>query len=318
MNRFFKCIISFVGILSVSACVTSVAEERTYINETLRFDSTSRGEVKPVVAMIAIPINATGPFPVIITQHGSSRDGMVFPGGGRTDEYSTRLITKGTKRGFAVVAIDAFYQSSIKPEDKRKFPNAHQYALDLKTLLVSDPRFDGANMFYTGFSYGAGQVNKSVDTLTEYNSTPWRAVAAAEPGCNIISEPVRVPFPFLLIKGSESHYYIEPCLYFAHLLRAAGVKVTLSVIDGANHFFSTNGQITKGVAVNGCRFNPVIRMKNRTLQFADGSPASRLLIRQRCITSEGGSGKNRFLLDGAIEQVLDFFVLHQSKEKVIE
>ncbi|MBD21298.1 MAG: UBX domain protein [Rhodospirillaceae bacterium] len=268
--------------------------------------------------MIAIPMNATGPFPVIITQHGSSRDGMVFPGGGRTDEYSTRLITKGTKRGFAVVAIDAFYQSSIKPEDKRKFPNAHQYALDLKTLLVSDPRFDGANMFYTGFSYGAGQVNKSVDTLTEYNSTPWRAVAAAEPGCNIISEPVRVPFPFLLIKGSESHYYIEPCLYFAHLLRAAGVKVTLSVIDGANHFFSTNGQITKGVAVNGCRFNPVIRMKNRTLQFADGSPASRLLIRQRCITSEGGSGKNRFLLDGVIEQVLDFFVLHQSKEKVIE
>ena len=318
MNRFFKCIINFVAILSVSACVTSVAEERSYINETLRFDSTSRWEVKPVIAMIAIPMNATGPFPVIITQHGSSRDGMVFPGGGRTDEYSTRLITKGTKRGFAVVAIDAFYQSSIKPEDKRKFPNAYQYALDLKTLLVSDPRFDGANMFYTGFSYGAGQVNKSVDTLTEYNSTPWRAVAAAEPGCNIISEPVRVPFPFLLIKGSESHYYIEPCLYFARLLRAAGVKATLSVIDGANHFFSTNGQITKGVAVNGCRFNPVIRMKNRTLQFADGSPASRLLIRQRCITSEGGSGKNRFLLDGAIEQVLDFFVLHQSKEKVVE
>ncbi len=318
MNRFFKCIINFVGILGVSACVTSGPEEGTYIKEILKFDSTSRGELKPVIAMIAIPMNVTAPLPVIITQHGSSRDGMVFPGGGRTDEYSTRLIAEGTKRGFAVVAIDAFYKSSIKPEDKRNFPNAYQYALDLKTLLVSDPRFDGAHMFYTGFSYGAGQVNKSVDILTEFNSTPWRAVAAAEPGCNIISEPVRVPFPVLLIKGSDSHYYIEPCLYFARLLRAAGVKVTLSVIDGANHFFSTNGQITEGVAINGCRFNPVIRRKNHTLQFADGTPASRLLIRQRCITNEGGSGKNHFLLDGAIEQVLDFFVLHQSKEKVIE
>jgi hypothetical protein len=47
---------------------------------------------------------------------------MGFPGGeGQTDKYSTRLISEGTKRGFTVVALDAFYKTKIKPRDKRKF-----------------------------------------------------------------------------------------------------------------------------------------------------------------------------------------------------
>lgn len=309
MYRLLIWISILAGVLSVSGCVTTPEVKLTYTSEALTFNSTSRGAEKPVIAMIAIPLRAKYPLPVIITQHGSSRDGVVFPGGwGRTDEYSTRLIREGTKRGFAVVAIDAFYKTSIKPMDKRKFPNAHQYALDLKTILASDARFDRANLFYTGFSYGAGQVSKSVDIHTNFKSTPWRAVAAAEPGCNIISEPVKVPFPILLIKGSESHYYLEPCKYFERLLQAARVNVTFSVIEGANHFFSTDGRITRGVAVNGCRFNPVIRKQDRTFQFADGSPATRRLIKQKCFTKEAGSGKNRLLLDGVIDRVLDFFV----------
>ena len=309
MYRLLIWISILAGVLSVSGCVTTPEVKLTYTSEVLTFNSTSRGAEKPVIAMIAIPLRAKYPLPVIITQHGSSRDGVVFPGGwGRTDEYSTRLIREGTKRGFAVVAIDAFYKTSIKPGDKRKFPNAHQYALDLKTILASDARFDRANLFYTGFSYGAGQVIKSVDIDTNFKSTPWRAVAAAEPGCNIISEPVKVPFPILLIKGSESHYYLEPCKYFERLLQAARVNVTFSVIEGANHFFSTDGRITRGVAVNGCRFNPVIRKQDRTFQFADGSPATRRLIMQKCFTKEAGSGKNRLLLDSVIDRVLDFFV----------
>ena len=262
--------------------------------------------------MIATPPGSKGKLPLIITLHGSSRDGVTFPGGkGRTDEYSSRLMSEGTKRGFAVVALDAFYKTNIQPSEKTTFPNAHQYALDLKDILAKDRRFDTENFFYTGFSYGAGQVNKSVDIRTDFKSTPWRAVAAAEPGCNVISEPVKVSFPILMIKGSESHYYVEPCQYFARLLKSAGVSVELDVIEGANHFFSTDGRIVRGKAVNGCRFNPVIRKKDR-FEFADGSPATLQIIRQKCFTKMGGAGKNRLLLDGVIERVLDYFEEHRS------
>ena len=303
----------FFGVLSIFSCVVMATEKPTYTSEVFKFKSTSRSVEKPVIAMIAIPLKVHGPLPVIITQHGSSRDGVVFTGGeGRTDEYSTRLIREGTKRGFAVVAIDAFYKTRIKPVDKGKFPNAIQYALDLKEILARDARFDRVNIFYTGFSYGASQVNKSVDIRTDFKSIPWRATAAAEPGCNVISEPVQVSFPIMLIKGSESHYYPEPCRYFEQLLGAAGINVTLSIIEGANHFFSTNGRITRGVAVNGCRFNPIIRKQDGTVQFSDGSPATRRLIKQKCFTKDAGSGKNRLLLDGVIDQVLDFFDAHRT------
>jgi len=314
MCRLIAGIVILVGGLSVSACITVPAEHSTYTTKIIEFNANTRGAAKPVIAMIATPLKAKGPLPLIITQHGSSRDGLVFPGRkGKTDEYSTRLIYEGTKRGFAVVALDAFYKTSLQPGNKTKFPNAYQYALKLKTILASDPRFDRANIFYTGFSFGAGQVNKSVGIQVNFKSIPWRAVASAEPGCNVISEPVKVAFPILLIKGSESHYYLEPCLYFVRLLRAAKVDVTLSVIQGANHFFSTDGRITKGKAVNGCRFNPVIRKHDRTLHFADGSLASRRLIKEKCFTSEAGSGKNRLLLDGVIDRVLDFFVAHKAE-----
>lgn len=303
----------FFGVLSIFSCVVMATEKPTYTSEVFKFKSTSRSVEKPVIAMIAMPLKVNGPLPVIITQHGSSRDGVVFTGGeGRTDEYSTRLIREGTKRGFAVVAIDAFYKTSIKPVDKGKFPNAIQYALDLKEILAMDARFDRVNIFYTGFSYGASQVNNSVDIRADFKSMPWRATAAAEPGCNVISEPVQVAFPIMLIKGSESHYYLEPCLYFEQLLGAAGINVTLSIIEGANHFFSTNGRITRGVAVNGCRFNPIIRKQDGTIQFSDGSPATRRLIKQKCFTKDAGSGKNRLLLDGVIDQVLDFFDAHRT------
>ena len=94
--------------------------------------------------------------------------------------------------------------------------------------------------------------------------------------------------------------------------------MTLAVIEGANHFFSTDGRIVRGIAVNGCRFNPVIRKKDKSavgnpwFEFADGSPATLQLIRQKCFTKMGGAGKNRLLLDGVIERVLDYFEEHKS------
>ena len=91
-----------------------------------------------------------------------------------------------------------------------------------------------------------------------------------------------------------------------------GVDVTFTVIKGANHFFSTNGKITKGIAVNGCRYNPVVRMQNGSMLFADGTRATRRLIRKRCFTREAGSGKNRAHLDLVINYVLNFFEKHRS------
>lgn len=312
MRRYLR--LSFMCILlyGLSACVTSQTEQPNFNTEILEFQSESRGEVKPVIALVAAPLEATHPLPVIITQHGSSRDGMSFPGGGgQTDEYSTRLIKEGTKRGFAVVAIDAFYETSIKPNDKRKFPNAFQYAFDLREILANDPRFDKKNIFFTGFSYGASQVNKSISGNVNYGQHPWRAVAAAEPGCNIISEPIKVSFSLLMIKGAESHYYVEPCQFYIKLLRNAGNDASLTIIEGANHFFSTDGRITEGIAVNGCRYNPVIRKLDGSTAFADGTPANSELIREKCITKEAGSGKNRVYLDAVIDQVLNFFEKHK-------
>jgi dienelactone hydrolase len=247
MRRIILFICVLAGIFSQAQAIASSNRGETYESKILVFKSTNRGGVKPLVALVATPINARGQLPVIITHHGSSRDGMTFSDGvGRTDEYSTRLIKQGTKRGFVVVAPDEFYETDIQPNEKTKFPNSYRYILDLKKKLGEDQRFDKNNFFFTGFSFGAGQVGKAADGRFDYQTVPWRAVAAAEPGCNVISQPADVKFPVLLIKGDESHYYVEPCQYFERLLLSAEIDVTLTVIRGANHFFSSNGVIRKG------------------------------------------------------------------------
>lgn len=299
-----------VGIFTQADANASSYKGDSYESEVLVFESTYQGRVKQLVALVATPNNSRGKLPVIITHHGSSRDGVTFlDGAGRTDEYSTRLIEQGTKRGFVVVAPDVFYETDIQPNEKSKFPNSYRYILDLKKKLLEDKRFDRNNLFFTGFSYGAGQVGKAVDGRFDYQKNPWRAVAAAEPGCNVMSQPADVKFPVLLIKGDESHYYVEPCQYFERLLLSAGIDVTLAIIRGANHFFSSNGVIRKGrgIAVNGCRFNPVIRLPNGTLRFANGLKASRQIVRRKCIRKQTGSGKDRKHLDEVIEMVLDYF-----------
>ena len=292
----------------VILCLASSNGNSNYIIEVINFESDSRGFSKPVIALVAIPKQNKDKYPVIITQHGSTRDGINFlDTGGKTDEYSSRVISEGTKRGFAVIAIDAFFKTALRPSQKSRFPNAFQYAIDLKELLEKDERFDADNIFYTGFSYGARQVLKSLDGRVDYKSNQWRAIAAAEPGCNIISEPIKVHFPIMIIKGAESHYYIEPCKFLGSLIEASGGSLQFVTIKGANHFFSSNGELVNGVAVNGCRYNPVIKKTDGTMVFADGTVASRDLIKKRCFTKEAGKGKNRKYLNMVVDTVIRFF-----------
>ena len=260
-----------------------------------------------VLVEISLPKDIEGKLPVIITQHGSTRDGKKIEDGA-IDEYSKRVIEEGIKQGFAVAAIDAFYKKQVKATDKTVFPNATEYANNLRKILVQDGRFDKNKIFYTGFSYGAEQVLKTIGApFNNQNPKAWRAAVAAEPGCNSFHEPVKLNFSILIIKGEESHYYIEPCKILEKEMLKKGNNVSIIVLPKANHYFSTNGKIGKGLAVNGCRYNPIIKKSDGTAQMYDGSKISRKEARKKCLTSESGKGKNRKKLNEAVKLTVDFF-----------
>lgn len=260
-----------------------------------------------VLVEISFPKKFTGKLPIIITQHGSTRDGKKIKDGA-IDEYSKRIIEEGVKQGFAVAAIDAFYKKGIKPTDKNFFPNATVYANNLRKILLGDDRFDKNNIFYTGFSYGAEQVLKTIGAqFNNENPKSWKAVVAAEPGCNSFHQPVKLDYPILIIKGEESHYYIEPCKILEKEMLKKGNNVSIVVLPKANHYFSTNGEIGKGIAVNGCRYNPIIRKSDGTHHMYDGSKISKKEARKKCLTSESGKGKNRKKLNEAVKLTVDFF-----------
>jgi dienelactone hydrolase len=260
-----------------------------------------------VLVEISLPKDIEGKLPVIITQHGSTRDGKKIEDGA-IDEYSKRVIEEGIKQGFAVAAIDAFYKKQVKATDKTIFPNATEYANNLRKILVQDDRFDKNKIFYTGFSYGAEQVLKTIGApFNNQNPSVWRAAVAAEPGCNSFHEPVKLNFSMLIIKGEESHYYIEPCKILEKEILKKGNNVSLIVLPKANHYFSTNGKIVKGIAVNGCRYNPIIKKSDGTARMYDGSKISRKEAKKKCLTSESGKGKNRKKLNEAVKLTVDFF-----------
>ena len=260
-----------------------------------------------VLVEISLPKKFSGKLPVIITQHGSTRDGKKMKDGA-TDEYSKRIIKAGTKEGFAVAALDAFYKKPIKATDKTLFPDALNYANELRKILIKDERFDKDRFFYTGFSYGAQQVLKTISApYNKKNPNAWKAIASAEPGCNVFHQPIKFNHPVLIIKGEESHYYIEPCKILEKELLKKGNKVKLVNIHQANHFFSTNGEIGKGVAVNGCRYDPIVRMPDGKLRLYSGAIITRKEVKKKCITSESGKGKNRKKLNEAVNLTISFF-----------
>ena len=236
-----------------------------------------------VLAQIHFPSNIKERLPIIIHQHGSTRDGYKFKKwGGKTDEWGKRLIDKATERGYAVVLLDTFYKRNVEPTDKDKFPNAILAALELSYILSQDKRFDKSKIFYTGFSYGAGQVLKLQDERSAYNNI-FRAAVAAEPSCNIVSKPYKTKTATLMIKGEESHYYPVACKYYFNMIKEMGNEIEYVSIPKANHFFSLNGSITKGKAVNGCSDNIVIRLPKRKLRFADGTPTNREEVKKNAL-----------------------------------
>ena len=260
-----------------------------------------------VLAQIHFPKKTDGKVPLIIHQHGSSRDGMKFKKwGGRTDEWGKRLVKEGLKRGYAVAVIDAFYNRKLKPTNKNKFPNAVHIAIKLAKIYSQDNRIEKSQIFYSGFSYGSSQVLKFQDSRIQ-SQNPFRAGVAAEPGCNIVSNPARTNFATLMIKGEESHYYPVACKTYYKMIKKVGNKVQYISIPKVNHFFSLNGKITQGVAVNGCSKNIFIIYSDGSFKFQDGTRSGKR-GRLKCFTKEAGGGeKNRAKLNHAINLSLDFF-----------
>ena len=259
-----------------------------------------------VLAQIHFPKNSNKKLSVIIHQHGSSRDGLKFKKwGGKTDEWGKRLIDEANKRGYAVALLDTFYKRKLKPTDKEKFPNAILAALELSYILSQDERFNKSKIYYTGFSYGADQVMKLQDERSAYNNI-FKAAVAAEPSCNIVSNPYKTKTVTMIIKGEESHYYPIACKYYFNMIKEMGNRIEYSSIPKVNHFFSFNGSITKGRAVNGCSENIVIRLPKRKFKFADGTPTNREEVLKKCFTTEAGKGKTREKLNDAIDLALNF------------
>ena len=85
----------------------------------------------------------------------------------------------------------------------------------------------------------------------------------------------------------------------------------LIVYPKSNHYFSHNGEITRGIAFNGCNDNPIIMQDNKVWAFLNGEKANREIAVKRCMTKTGGSGKSREDLDLAIDASITFF-----KEKI--
>ena len=243
---------------------------------------------------------------LIIHQHGSNRDGLRFEKwGGRTDEWGRRLVEKALERGYAIALLDSFYKRKLKPSDKGKFPNGILISEKLNSILSKDERFDKSKIFYSGFSYGASQVLKLQDKRA--NSDLFKAAVAAEPGCNKVSFPFKSNIKTLIIKGEDSHYNPIACEYYYNLVKETGNQIEYVSIPKVNHFFSLNGSIGKGIAVNGCSENIVIQYPDRTFKLADGTSINKKEAQRRCLTKESGEGTTREKLDEAINISLNYF-----------
>ena len=311
MQKFLGIIFILILVISFNSKAFSDIEVKKIKDkniEVIKFQAPDRNfpNNDDVLAQIYFPKNNNKKLPVIIHQHGSTRDGLVFKEwGGNSDEWGKRLVKKALERGYAVALLDTFYKRKLKPTDKEKFPNSVLAALELSYILSQDERFNKSKIFYTGFSYGASNVMKLQDERSAYNNI-FKAAVAAEPSCNIVSNPYKTTTKTLIIKGEESHYYPVACKYYFKMIKKMGNNIEYVSIPKVNHFFSLNGSLTTGKAVNGCSDNIVIRLSKRKYKFADGTPTSREEVLKRCYTTEAGKGRTREKLDEAINIALNF------------
>lgn len=312
-----------VGAMLLSGCVAT--DNNSLSDQYKKHVAFSKSEIfqmserkfgrQSVPTQIYLPKKGQAPYPLIIHQHGSSRDGFQFEGGiGQTDEHGTRLRRAALENGYAFAVLDAFEGKRLSPSSKRKFPRADQYVSHFRSQLLENyPILDGSNVFLTGFSYGAD--NAAMRQLLPPKNSDWKAIVAAEPGCNVSVEPtIAIPYPLLILKGTESHYYPIACKLVVERHKKIGNPVDISLLDGGNHFFSLNGEILfNGAAFNGCSKNPIF-IDERMLRHFDGTEIQREDL-SKCLTQEGGKGKGRELLDDAIKQTIEFFENHRTSKK---
>ncbi len=269
-----------------------------------------------IVAELHLP-QGSGPFPLIITQHGSTRNQDFQNGNGKTDDYSIEIVKQGLEAGFAVATPDSFYHMDISPSDKINFPIAMSFGVELKDILSQHPKIDKKNIFYTGFSFGGttsliSLTNETVQ-LSQYqlaqSNVPWKAVSPVEASCNFQFKPEKIDFKVLFVQGSESHYEPKPCIYYHDQLSNLNLddQIKIIIIEDANHYFSTDGKITKGVAANGCKDNPVIITENEWM-FADGEVTTRKDAFKSCLTDRAGNRGNLKKLPVAVKEVINFFI----------
>lgn len=69
-------------------------------------------------------------------------------GEAQTNEFTNRLIDADTEKGFAIVAMDAFFDTDLKPHQKQKLPQDSQFALFLKSKLSKQDSLYPNNFFY--------------------------------------------------------------------------------------------------------------------------------------------------------------------------
>ena len=106
------------------------------VGETKYDSARSRGKETKFAYEVFSPETTRGSLPVIISLHDSNRDGRdLSDGGAKTDEFTNRLIEAGTEKGFAIVAVDAFFDTDLWPYQKKKFPQASRFDLFLKSKM---------------------------------------------------------------------------------------------------------------------------------------------------------------------------------------
>ena len=302
ITKFFGKLISFIFLFLIISSKS--------FSETIELELSEKkyGTSKVPIELIFPKSPIKKPVPLIILQHGSTRDaGNISNGIVQTDIQMKNLSKISLNNGFAVAIIDAFYKKNIKGSQKTKFPDAHIYAKQVASHFSKNSKLDPNNFFYTGFSYGGHAALMIMNDLDFGDDKRWAGIVSLEPPCNIFHEQRNFVTPILVLKGGQSHYEPKPCKTMIDLYASVGADAKLKIFPKSNHFFSHNGKVVKGVAFNGCGDNPVVISIANSLKFLNGGEADQTTIRKKCFTKTGGSGKSREDLKLAIDSSIKFF-----------
>ena len=139
----------------------------------------------------------------------------------------------------------------------------------------------------------------------------WKALAAVEPSCNRVQQPVKYSFPILIVKAEKSHYAPKPCIYYKDMILKQSNNIDLVIIPGVNHYFSSDMKEVKGMAVNACADNIVIKQLDGTWVRANGQPSSGKS--QECFGTIVIAGKNYKKMPEAADEVIKFFNKYKGK-----